>query len=742
LREILSYGAEAPGLEQLAGYTETNANLTGGTEPERIRAAAVTANIFETLGVKPAFGRGFAPAENDPGAPLVVVLGHDVWQRRFGGADIVGRTIQVNGRPRTVIGIMPASFRLPLDYRAARPTEVWYPLTIDRANLEHWGSRSYFAVGRLTPHATAANATAEFKLIGDRWVAAGYVKPSPDRGLVRSAVPVQDLIVGDLRRPLLILLAAVSVVLLIACANVLNLLLARADRRRHEIVIRGALGASRGHLVGQLLTENMLLSIAGGLLGIPLARAAMQILITVRPAGLPRVEEAGLDVTVLAFAIGLAIMTGLVVGTLPALTLARQQLGGLLNAGGRGASPGKKRLAIRRGLVIAQLAFSVVLVIGAGLLVRSLIALNRIDLGFDPKNVLTAQLQVPASDYPDPEDVVAFYRQLTDRLQTAPGVVAAGAVRVLPIARHIGDWSITVEGRPLAFANENPNGDFQAITPGYLAAMRLTLLRGRSLTDADGPDAPLVVVINDTMADRYWPGQDAIGRRFQMGGSGTQLPPMTIVGVVRTSRHNAVVEAPRAEMYLPYAQLPRSLGGVVRAMAIVMRMQADPLSGAAVLRQTVGEMDRNLPVGDILLMEHVTATALAGPRFATFLLGLFALLALTLAAVGTYATISLLVSERSREIGIRMALGAGRRTIVRWVLREGFMLGAVGIGVGIAAAFVSTRLLESLLYDVKPLDPMTFATVPVLLGVVAIAASVTPAVRAASVDPVRTLRQS
>ena len=742
MREILSYAAEASSLQQLAGYTETSANLTGGSEPERIRAAAVTANIFDTLGVKPVLGRSFAPAENDPGAPQVVVLGYDVWQRRFGGANMIGQTIRVNGRPRVVIGIMPASFRLPFDYRAARPTEVWYPLTIDRPNLEHWGSRSYFAVGRMQPRATAVQATAEFKVIADRWVAAGYVKPAPDGGLTRSAVPVQDLIVGDLRRAFLILFGAVSVVLLIACANVLNLLLARADRRRHEIAIRGALGASRRQLIGQLLTENMLLSIAGALLGVPLARAALQILIALRPAGLPRVEEAGLDVTVLGFAIGLALVTGLLVGLLPAVNLARQQPAALLNSGGRGASLGRRRVAIRRGLVVVQLAFSVVLVICAGLLVRSLIALNRIDLGFDPRNVLTAQLQVPASDYPDQKDVAAFYRQLTDRLETAPGVVAAGAVRVLPIARHIGDWSITVEGRPLAYANENPNGDFQAVTPGYIAAMRLTLLRGRLLTNADDEDAPLVVMINDTMADRYWPGQDAIGRRFQMGGIGTELPHLTIVGVLRTSRHNAIVEAPRAEMYLPHAQLPRSLGGPVRSMAIVMRTQGDPLNGAAVLRQTVREMDRNLPVGDILSMEHVTAEALAGPRFATFLLGLFALLALTLAAIGTYATISLLVSERSREIGIRMALGAGRRTIVRWVLREGLMLGAAGITVGVAAAFLSTRILESLLYDVKPLDPVTFAVVPVLLGVVAATASVTPAVRAASLDPAHTLRQS
>ena len=741
MREILSYGAESASLEQLAGYTETNANLTGGTEPERIRAAAVTGNIFATLGVGPLLGRGFAPRDNDPGAPLVVMLGHDVWQRRFSGADVIGQTIRVNGRPRTVIGIMPPSFRLPLDYRAARPTEVWYPLTIDRANLEHWGSRSYFAVGRLKREATAAQATAQFKLITERWVAAGYVKPSPDGGLTRSAVPVQDLIVGEVQRPLVVLLTAVAVVLLIACANVLNLLLARADRRRHEIAIRGALGATRAHLVTQLLTENMLLSIAGGILGLGLARAAMQVVMVLRPAGLPRVEEATLDATVLSLAIGLAFITGLLVGLLPAVQLARQQPGMELYAGGRGTSMGKLRIAMRRGLVVVQLGLSVVLVIGAGLLVRSLIELNRVNLGFDPSHVLTAQLQLPATDYPEPKDVVAFYRRLTDRLESAPGVRAAGAVRVVPIARHIGDWSIAVEGRPLAFAHENPNGDFQSVTPGYFAAMRLPLLRGRLLTDADDQDAPLVVMVNDTMANRYWPGQDAIGKRFQMGGEGTTLPHMTIVGILRTSRHNAITEAPRAEMFLPHAQLPRSLGGAIRAMAIVIRTEGDPLNGAEVLRQTVREMDRNLPVGDVQSMERILATALARPRFATFLLGLFAVLAMTLAVIGTYATISLLVSERTREIGIRMALGAGRPTIAKWVFREGLILAAAGISAGSAAALLSTRVLGSLLYEVKPLDPLTFTIVPAMLGVVATIASLAPALRAASLDPVKTLRQ-
>jgi putative ABC transport system permease protein len=433
------------------------------------------------------------------------------------------------------------------------------------------------------------------------------------------------------------------------------------------------------------------------------------------------------------------VVTGVLFGAAPALQLARQRFSQTLNESGRGGAPGKVRLAVRRSLVVVQLGCSVVLVIGAGLLLRTLVELNRIDLGFNPDRVLTAQLQLPPASYASPQSVVDFYRDLTERLAAQSGVTAAGAARVLPLARTIGDWSITIEGRPYVKA-ENPNGDYQAVTPGYFRVMGTTLLRGRLLTAADREDSEPVVVINDTMAARYWPGQDALGKRFQMGGQGSTLPMMTIVGIVRTSRHNAVVEAPRAEMYLPHAQIPRTAGGPGRGMSLVIKTAADPLAMAATLRDTIRQMDRNLPIADIQSMEQVTADALAGPRFAALLLGLFAALALILAAVGTYATMSLLVSERAHEIGIRMALGAERRAIVSWVLVEGLVLAGVGVAIGVAGALFLTRMLASLLYGVSRLDPVTFAAVPAILAALALIASFTPARRAASVDPVTTLR--
>jgi predicted permease len=741
-RELLSYREDGRSFSQLAAYVESDANVTGGPEPERVRAAAVTANIFETLGVPPLLGRSFVEGEDGPDAAPTVVLGHALWQRRFGGApDIVGKTIQIGGRPRTVIGVMPASMRLPVDYRAIRATELWFPLVIDRANLAQWGSRSNFVFGRLAAGVEPSEATSELEVIARRWIGAGFVKDGGDGALFRTAIPVQEFVTGDVRRPLLVLLGAVGVVLLVACANVVNLLLARADVRRREVAVRTALGARRGDLVGQMLTESVLLASIGGLAGLGLARAAIQALATLRPSGLPRVEEVAIDPVALAFTAGLSIGTGLLFGILPALQLSRQGVTAVLNESGRGGAQGRVRHVVRRGLVVAQLAFSVVLVVGAGLLLRTLIALNQIDLGFDPDHVLTAQVQLTPTGYPREADVIGFYRHVTERLESVPGVTSAGAVRMLPLVRTIGDWSITIEGRPLAAPNENPNGDYQSATPGYFRTMGTTLLRGRLLTDADREDSPLVVVINDTMAERYWPGQDAIGKRFQMGGIGTTRPPMTIVGIVRTSRHNAIVEEPRAEMYLPHAQLPQSVGGPGRSLAIVVKSEQDPLSVITPLREIVRSLDPNLPLADVRTMEDITANALARPRFGAWLLGLFAGLALTLAAIGTYATISLLVAERAQEIGVRIALGAERGTILRWILGEGLTLALAGIALGVVGALILSRALETLLYGVQALDMVTFTIVPIVLVIVAVMASVTPARRAAAMDPSSALRQ-
>jgi putative ABC transport system permease protein len=741
--EVINYRAESESLAQLGGYIAGDANLTGGDNPERVPAASVTGELFDTLGVAPLLGRTLGRSDSEPGAAETVVLSHALWHRRLGGSrDVIGTRIQVNGRPREVVGVMPPTFRLPLDYRGSRPTELWTAAIIDPANLGQWGNRSYLAVGRLKPGVSADTATRELALIGERWVQAKYFEMPQRQRLNRSAVPLQQFITGNVQRALFILMGAVGFVLLIACANVANLLLSWADTRRREIAVRGALGAARGDIVRQLLIESMMLSTLGAGAGVLLAHGALQTLKALRPTGLPRVENVTIDPSALAFTVGLAVTCGLLFGLVPALQIARQDLSRVLSESGRGAAPGRVRLAVRRSVVVVQLAFSVMLVIGAGLLLRSLIELQRIDLGFDDRNVLTAQVQLPATDYAEGERIVSFFRQVTERLEQLPGVVAAGGVRLLPLARTIGDWSITPEGRDIA-PGENPNGDFQFATPGYLHAMGLSLVAGRWFTAADRENAPLVVVVNDTMAARYWPGESAIGKRFKMGGRDSTRPLMTIVGIVKTSRHNAVVEEPRAEMYLPHAQLPTTTGvSAARFMTLVLKADRDPLALTGALRDAVRAVDPNVPVADVQTMEQVAATALAGPRFAAFLLGVFAALALTLAAIGTYATIALLVSERASEIGIRMALGAERRTIVASVLREGLAYATGGIVIGVGGALLLTRVLETLLYGVTTFDPVTFGAVPALLVTVALLATWAPAYRAASVNPVKTLRQT
>ena len=741
LREVYTYPRESQSFVDIAGYQEYDASFTGGQEPELIRGGSATPNLFEVTRTSAMLGRTFTPSDTAGGTSDVIVISHGLWQRRFGSAtDIIGRSIQVNGRARTIIGVMPASFRLPNDYASLRPTEAWVPEVVAAANLGAWGSRSYSGLARLKDHVSPASATSELSVVAAQWVKAGYVRARPDGslgGLARRVIPAQEFITGQVRGSLLILFGSVAFVLLIACANVANLQLARADVRRREVAVRTALGAGRGQIVSQLLTESVLLSIAGAIAGLAVAWAGLQIVVTLRPANLPRLDETTLDGTVLLFTAVLAIVTGILFGLLPALQLSRPDVTGVLKDGGRTGTAGRSRQFARRALVVLQLASSVVLALAAGLLIRSLIELNRIDLGFNPVNVLTAQLQVPATSYPQLADVVRFYRQATESVAQIPGVRAVGAVRVLPLARSIGDWSIKIEGRPYV-PEENPNGDYQGVTPGYFQAMGLKLIRGRFLTDADREDTMPAVVINDTMASRYWPNEDAIGRQFMMGTD--DKPWLTIVGVVGTVRHNAVVEEPRAEMYVAHAQLPAHIRSTPRGMTLVVKTDGNPIALAGQVRDAIRAIDRNLPVSDIRTMEQVAASALSQPRFVTFLLALFAGTALTLAAIGIYGTISLLVAERTQEMGIRLALGANPPAILKLVLGQGMILTAVGLVIGLVGAAILSRTLSGLIYGVGTLDPLTFIAVPALLSVVALLACLLPARRAASVDPITTLR--
>jgi putative ABC transport system permease protein len=733
--EVRRYGEESGGFEQLAGYIVTAATLTGDQEPERVVAAITTPNLFQTLRVRPLHGRPFVAADGSA-EPTVAIISHGLWQRRYGGdLRAIGRSIIVGDRPRTLIGVLPPSFRVPLDFAEERPTELWLPTTLDSPVYAAFGNRSFIAVGRLRAGVGAREASAAMRTLEDRWFREGLIN---ERVKPRNAIPAQEDVLGDVRHVLLVLLGAVGLILLIACANVANLVLARSDARQREVAIRTALGASRSRLMRQLLTESVLLALIGGLLGVAVALAGTEILVALDPPGVPRVGEIGLDVGVLVFTLVLAVGTGVLFGLAPALELSRPELSRALKEGGRTGTVGRRQQRFRDSLAIAQVALSVTLLVGALLLVRSFAALQRIDLGFDRRDALTFRIGVPQGRYPDSRDVLAFYRTLHERLAELPGVRAVGATRLLPLTGTIGDWSITLEGRTRA-PGENPNGDWQVVTSGYFESMRMSPLRGRLFAASDDENAPLVAVINETMARRYWPGEDPIGKRFHIGTR--DQPWMTVVGIVPQVRHNAVLEAPRAEMYAPHAQWETAGAQTIRSMTMVVRTRGDPRSLVGHVRRTLRSLDPNIPMADVRTLQRVADDSLAQPRFTTTLLGLFATLALLLATIGIYGVISLLVTRRRQEIGIRMALGARRGSILQMILKRGMVLAAAGLAIGLAGALWLTGALTSLLYGVTRFDAFTFAAAPALLAGVALLACVVPAARAARVNPVVALRE-
>jgi putative ABC transport system permease protein len=735
-RELVEYRAATRSFASVAAYTRFDANLTGELEPERVRAAAVTGDLFGTLDVPALRGRTFTEVEDVAGADEVVVLGHDLWQRRFGGADIVGTSVEVNGRPRHVLGIMPPDFRLPLDYRDERSTELWIPAAIDAAANLPWGSRSYYLVGRLATGVTPALATADLQRVLRNWEEEGHVT-NANGGLDRAAFPLDALLLGGVRPALLLLFGAVGFILLIACANVMHLLLARADTRRREVATQAALGASRGRIARQLIIESGILALAGAAAGLLLAWVAVRAAPSLVPVNIIRARAITLDASVLAFTALLALGTTILAGLAPALQLARVNVAHTMTSSRGDIAPLRRR--VRRSLVILETALSLVLVTGAALLARSFLEMRSIDLGFDTARVLTLRVQLPASDYPDDERTTQFYSSLLADVRALPGVESAAAVRVLPLTQTIGDWSITLEGREYA-PKENPNGDWQIATASYLETMRIPLLAGRYPTAADRPDTPPVAVINSTMAERYWPGEDALGRRFHLGT--LDQPWIEVIGIIPPVRHNAVIEEPREEMVLVHSQFVNATGqrsSPQRGMTLVVRTAGEPLAMLPAVRGVVRRLDPRLPISDVRSLADVAATALAQPRFTALLFATFALLALLLAAIGLYGVISFMAARRTNEMGVRLALGAQPRDVAGLVMREGLALAGAGVLIGSVAAAALSRLVETQLFGVAALDPATFLAVPAVLLAVAALAAYLPARRAAAVSPIDAL---
>jgi putative ABC transport system permease protein len=737
--EIADYRRMIPSFASVAAWEIDQANLTGGGEPVRVGVAGVTGNTFETLGARPLLGRGFTDAEDRPGGPPVIVLGYGVWQNRFGGdPDVVDKVVELDGVARRVVGVMPRGFALPTDFTedAAEPTQVFIPDQMDLSQNEH-GNHGYYGAATLVPGATARMATAELKALAAASTRQG-IYPEAMR-FEAFAVPVEEEIRGGARRALFLVFGAVGFLMLMACANVANLLLARAEGRQREISVRAAIGAGKARLTRQLLTESLVLASAGGLLGLALAWAGVRIIAAKGAAGLPALAPIGIHPPMLLFAAALTLLTTFLFGFAPAVQTLRLNLSESLRDGATNASAGRRRQSLRAVLAGVQMALAVMLLLGAGLMLRTLDALMRIDLGFQPENVLTLQLRPPEASYAKPEAVVAFYRALLERVRGLPGVRAAGLVRSLPLAASIGDWGLDVEGF-VESPGHNAKGDWQVVSDGAFEALGERLLRGRTLQPSDTAEALPVALVNETLARTYWPGEDPIGKRMRMGSNETR-PWMTVVGMVKDERHNGVTATIKEKFFVPYAQFPAARGGdASRGMALVVRAAGEPMRLVNPIRAEVHRLDPRLPIANVRLMTEVVDASMATPRLTGSLLSIFAGLALVLAAIGVAGVLAYLVSRRRREIGIRMALGASRVNVLGLVLRRGLAYAGAGILAGVAAALFLTRLMEGLLFGVAPRDPFTFLMVSGILLLIAAAASLIPALRAARLDPLEALR--
>lgn len=738
-QEIVDFRNMAGTLTGVGAWNTGQQNLTGDGEPVRIGVGFVTANLFEVLGARPLLGRAITEAEDGPNGPQSAVLGYPLWQSRFGGdPSVIGRRVMINDVPVEVVGVMPEGFRLPTDFTddAAEPTQLWRPMQWDMANLQR-GNHGYFAVGTLAQGQTAASVTAELQAIATRLTEQGQYPPQMK--FTAFAVPLDEEIRGSIRPAMWLLMGAVGFLLLIACANVANLLLVRGDARLREMAVRTAIGAAPERLVRQLLTESIVLALLGAGLGLALASIGLRVLMTIDPTSLPPLAPVRLDWQVVAFTLVLGVVTTIVFGLAPALRTLRVNLVESLREGGP-ATVGGHRQRLRSLLVVAEVTLAVVLVIGAALMVKSLAALGRIDLGFKPERMLTMRVSVPAARYDSPEKVVNFFRLLTTNVRAVPGVESAGFLRVLPLATTIGDMGLDVEGFQES-PGVNAKGDWQIATDGSFEAMGARLLRGRWFAPTDTEQSQLVAVVNETLARTYWKNpEDAIGGQIRIG-SQMSRPFATVVGMVADERHNGVTGVVKEKFYIPHSQWHiATSGNLIRGGFLVARTTGDPMSVAAAVRAQVRALDPAIPVANIREMSDVVSTSLATPRLTGFLLGTFAAIALTLAAVGIYGVLSYLVARRTHEIGIRLAVGADRAQVLAMVLKQGLTLSGIGIAAGLVTAFLLTRFMQTLLYQIRPSDPETFVLVTIVLIAVAAVASAVPAYRAMRVSPLIALR--
>jgi len=724
--DYLDWRSQSDAFQSMTAFVQGSAILSDeNSEPERVPRGVVTASFFPTVGVNPAQGRALLPEDELTGSDPVAVLSHGLWQRRFGAnPNVVGSKFTVSGRTFTIVGVMPAGFDYP------GRAQLWSALKTD-AGDQRRDNRYLHVLARLKPAVTLAAAQTQIDTLSARF-AQQY--PETNGGQSAKLTGLQEWTTRGVRTSLLLLFGAVGFVLLIACANVANLLLARGAARRKEIALRTALGAGRPRIIRQLLTESLLLALLGGAAGLILSLFLTDLLIAISPADVPRLNEIKLDARVLGFTVGVVSLVGLLFGLAPALQASKTDLNEVLKDGGRSSTEGRGRNRLRALLVVSEMALSLLLLVGAGLLIKSFVLLRDVHPGFDAKNVLTMRISLPGARYPEPKQIEQFYRELTERVKALPGVEAAGATVSLPLggSNFSVGRSFIREGRPLTPA-ESQNADYFVATPDYFKTMRIPVKSGRGITEQDRTDAPPVVVVNESLARRFFPGEDPLGKRLTVWRD--EKFAREIVGVVGDVKSDRLDAETDPQIYVPHAQ-DAGWGG----LSLAVRTTVEPETLTAAVRGVVLSIDKNQPVHDIKTMDDVVAASVANNRLVVLLFGLFALFALLLATVGIYGVMSYMVAQRTHEIGIRMALGAQQADVLRLILKQGLALTLAGVGLGLAGALALSRLLESLLFGVSATDPVTFGGLSLLLTAVALAACYIPTRRAMKVDPMVALR--
>ncbi|HVG29690.1 MAG TPA: ABC transporter permease [Pyrinomonadaceae bacterium] len=725
---FMDWKSQAKSFEGMAAFYDRRFNLTGAGEPVAVPSQVAETNLFTVLGANPMLGRTFAEEDGEPGRGNVIVISHGFWQRQFGGAaDVVGKTVALEGAKVTVIGVMPADFKwfVKENSQTGKPAELWVP-----TRLRPVQGRYLSAVGRLKPGVSFAEAQSEMNAV---MAHIGQERPQYNTNMGVTLVPVREQLAGEIKKPLLILLGAVAFVLLIACANVANLMLARAASRSKEIAIRAALGAGSGRIVRQLLTESLLLAVAGGLLGVGLATWGVDALVALSPPNLIGSAQVGVSLPVLGFTLGVSVLTGVVFGLLPALEASRADANDALKEAGRGNTSSRSRHA-RSAFVVAQVALALVLLVGAGLLVRSFQRLVSVDPGFDPKNLLTMRVQLPPRKYKEDAQVVNFYRQATAQMAGLPGVRAVSVANYLPFYTGLGArTAFWIDGQPPPPRGSELTTDVRVVDENYFSALGIPVRQGRSFTTQEAAEDRHTIVISEALARKHFPGENPVGKRIAV--EMMDNPPMNeIIGVVGDVRYDKLDGETFPMVYWTHPQLTYS------EMTFVVRTEVDPSSLADPARRVVQSIDPQQPVADVRTMESWVGESVARARFGTLLLTVFSCLALLLAAVGIYGVMAYTVVQRQQEIGIRMALGAQRRDVLRMIMRQGMGMTLVGVALGLAGGLALTRVISGLLFGVSATDPVTFAGVALLLTVVALVACLVPARRATRVDPMIALR--